>query len=121
MNAQSRKSVKARVASILGMLGVVGVAVMSPAVHAENREVRIINETDAALVEFHASNAGTSDWEEDLLGRGTVRSGGSFMADIDEGSGYWRFDFKAVFDDGRTAVKYGVDVCRIETFRFTNS
>ena len=77
MNAQSRKSVKARVAGILGMLGVVGVAVMSPAVHAENREVRIINETDTALVEFYASNAGTSDWEEDLLSRGTVRSGGS--------------------------------------------
>ena len=118
MNAQSRKSVKARVAGILGMLGVV---VMSPVAHAENREVRIINETDAALVEFHASNAGTSDWEEDLLGRDTVRSGGSFVADIDDGSGYCRFDFRAVFDDGRTAVKYGVDVCRIETFRFTNS
>ena len=118
MNAQSRKSVKARVAGILGMLGVV---VMSPVAHAENREVRIINETDAALVEFHASNAGTSDWEEDLLGRDTVRSGGSFVADIDDGSGYCQFDFRAVFDDGRTAVKYGVDVCRIETFRFTNS
>ena len=117
MNAQSRKSVKARVAGILGMLGVV---VMSPVVHAENREVRIINETDRTMVRFHASNAGTSDWEENMLGWDSLRSGGSFVADIDDGSGYCRFDFKAVFDDGRTAVKYGVDVCRIETFRFTN-
>lgn len=119
MKTQSGNSpVKALVA---GILGVVGMVVMSPAVHAENREVKIINETDMALVEFYASNAGISDWEENMLGWDILRSGGSFVADIDDGSGYCRFDFKAVFDDGRTAVKYGVDVCRIETFRFTNS
>lgn len=118
MNAQSGNQwLKAVIAGIVGMLGVV---LMSPIAHAENREVRIINETGAALVEFYASNAGTSNWEEDMLGWDRLRSGGSFVADIDDGSGYCRFDFKAVFDDGRTAVKYGVDVCRIETFRFTN-
>ena len=118
MNAQSgSQRLKAAMAGIVGMLGM---TLVSPIAHAENREIRIINETGAALVEFYASNAGTSGWEEDMLGRDTLRSGGSFIANIDDGSGYCRFDFKGVFADGQTAVRYGVDVCRVEAFRFTS-
>jgi len=108
-------------AMVAGILGMVGVASISPTVHAENREVRITNETDTVLVGFYASNAGTNDWEENMLGWGAVGSGGSFIANIDDGTGYCRFDLKGIFADGSTAVKYGVDVCRIEVFRFTDS
>ena len=121
MNMQRKGKRAIVVRALASVLGLCAATIMCTVAHAENREVKIINETDAALVEFHASNAGTSDWEEDLLGQDTVRPNGYFVADIDDGSGYCRFDFKAVFNDGQTVVKYGVDVCRIEAFRFTSS
>ncbi|MFY8123636.1 MAG: hypothetical protein ACOVKB_05305, partial [Silanimonas sp.] len=34
----------------------------------EDRRVRIINETNHTIVRFFGSNAGTTDWEEDILG-----------------------------------------------------
>ncbi len=86
---------------------------------AEDRRVNIINETDYTIVEFHASNVGAGDWQEDILGKHTLLPGGAVVIDIDDGTGYCKYDLLAVFEDGDTAVQEGVDVCEIESFRFT--
>jgi hypothetical protein len=90
----------------------------SPA-QAEDRRVKVINETSFTLVKFYASNVGTNSWEEDILGADTIPPGGSFVANIDDGTGYCKFDFKGVFDDGDEVVKNGIDVCETAVFRFT--
>ncbi len=36
--------------------------------HAQDRHVRVINETSHTLVEFFASNISRPRWEEDILG-----------------------------------------------------
>jgi len=41
------------------------------------------------------------------------------MINIDDGSGYCQFDFKAVFDDGDELVRKKVDVCKISSYRYT--
>jgi hypothetical protein len=86
---------------------------------AADRRVKIVNGTSVAMTEFYASNAGTDEWEEDILGEDVLGPGESVMVDIDDGSGYCRFDFKGVFDDGTDAVKRKVDVCTVATFTFT--
>lgn len=87
----------------------------------ENRRVRIINETKHAMMRFYASNIGRTSWEEDILGQSTLAPGASVVINIDDGSGYCLYDFKGVFDDGDEVVQNRIDVCKIESFRFTEN
>lgn len=86
---------------------------------ALDRRVRVHNETGYVMVSFFASNTGTNDWQEDILGREILSSGDSVMINIDDGTGYCRYDFKAVFDDGDEVEKYRVNVCEVADFTFT--
>ncbi|MFZ5670686.1 MAG: hypothetical protein ACOY4K_14450 [Pseudomonadota bacterium] len=86
---------------------------------AEDRRVRIINETQHTIVRFYASNVGATSWEEDILGDGVLRPGQSVVINIDDGSGYCLYDFKAVFDDGDSLIRQRVDVCKISSYRYT--
>jgi len=95
------------------------VLLAAPAARAENREVVIVNKTGTDIAEFYASNVGTNDWEEDILGVDVLPSGERVTVNIDDGSGACKFDFRAVFADGDEAVKGNVNVCEIETFNFT--
>jgi hypothetical protein len=106
-------------AALLGLATIATVVSMGAAAQAENRKVKIINETRHTLVRFYASNVNTNDWEEDILGEDTVSPGGSFVANIDDGTGYCLFDFKGVFDDKDEVVKSRINVCQIGVFRFT--
>jgi hypothetical protein len=54
---------------------------------ALDRRVQINNETSYDIVEFYASNTGTTDWEEDILGSDVLQSGQSVMINIDDGQG----------------------------------
>jgi hypothetical protein len=90
-----------------------------PAASAQDRHVRIINETRHTMMRFYASNVDRTDWEEDILGQSTLNSGASVVINIDDGSGACLFDFKGVFDDGDEVIKNRINVCEIESFRFT--
>ncbi|GAB3730003.1 hypothetical protein GCM10028794_04910 [Silanimonas algicola] len=107
-----------RTAILLTVLALVGLA-SGTASAQEDRRVRIINETSHTIVRFYGSNAGTTDWEEDILGDDVLAPGQSVMINFDDGTGYCKFDFKAEFDDGDEVVKHGIDVCEISSFRFT--
>ena len=54
---------------------------------AEDRRVRIINETRHIIVRFYASNIDADGWEEDILGQSVLKSGQSVVINIDDGSG----------------------------------
>ena len=88
-------------------------------VQAANRVVEIVNETGATMTEFYASVGASNSWEDDILGDEELEDGDSVNVNIDDGSGKCVFDFKAIFANGREAVKQGVNVCRISTFTFT--
>ena len=87
----------------------------------EDRRVRIINETKHTMMRFYASNVGRTSWEEDILGQGSLGPGKSVVINIDDGSGYCLYDFKGVFDDGDEVIQNRIDVCKIESFRFTEN
>ena len=86
---------------------------------ALDRQVQVNNQTSYTIVEFYASNTGTSDWQEDILGSDVLPSGSSVMINIDDGTGYCKYDFLAVFDDGDELVSADNNVCELAAFDFT--
>lgn len=95
-------------------------ALTNSAAMAMERQVQINNQTSYTIVEFYASNTGTADWQEDILGSDVLASGSSVSINIDDGSGYCKFDFLAVFDDGEQLVSANNNVCELDEFNFTD-
>lgn len=87
---------------------------------ALDRRVRINNKSSYDIIEFYASNTGSRSWEEDILGRNILPSGNSVVINIDDGSGYCKYDFKAVFEDGGEVVSSDNNVCELSDFNFTD-
>lgn len=85
---------------------------------AQDRRVRIENNTGVTLVEFYGSNTGTNDWEEDILGKDVLPSGSAVNINFDDGTGYCMFDFRAVFQDGDVLVRREINVCEVGTFTY---
>jgi hypothetical protein len=100
-------------------LGLVLGAIAPTAVSAEDRHVRIINETSHTIVRFYASNVEKGSWEEDILGQQILRPGASVKINIDDGSGHCMYDFRADFNDGDHLVRNGINVCNISSYRYT--
>ena len=92
-------------------------ALIDPA-SALDRRVQIVNLTGYVMVNFYASNVDAKTWEEDILGSDVLASGSSVMINIDDGTGYCKYDFKAVFEDGEEVTKSQVNVCEVATFTF---
>lgn len=90
-----------------------------PAARAADRHVEIVNKTGRALTELYASKVGAKSWEEDILGRDTLDNGDSVTVNVNDGTGACKFDFKAVFEDGKSIEKASIDVCAISTFTYT--
>jgi hypothetical protein len=87
---------------------------------ALDRRVRINNRSSYDIIEFYASNTGSKSWEEDILGRNILPSGSSVVINIDDGSGYCKYDFLAVFEDGDEVVSQDNNVCELAQFNFTD-
>ncbi|MBU9698554.1 hypothetical protein GU927_011940 [Rhodobacteraceae bacterium HSP-20] len=101
----------------LGLSALLALATALPAA-ALDRRVEIINNTGFTIVEFYGSNTGSDSWEEDILGTDVLPSGSSVVIDFDDRSGYCKFDFRAVFEDGDVLEKGGVNICEIATFTY---
>jgi hypothetical protein len=96
----------------------VAACLTTAAVADANKKVKIINETRHAMVQFHASRVGTNDWEEDILGQDTLGVGNSVVVNFGTDD-YCLYDFLGVFDDGDKVEKRRINVCEIDSFRFT--
>jgi hypothetical protein len=90
-------------------------ALAAPAM-ALDRKVTIVNNSGFTISYFYGSNVGTTFWEEDLLASDVLSNGASVVVNFDDTTGYCRFDFRAIFDDGTEIVKKDVNVCEIATF-----
>lgn len=102
---------------LVGAIGLVCAASSAVALAADRR-VTIVNDTGYTIVRFYASSENARSWEEDMLGDSTLKPGSSVRMNIDDGSGACMFDFKAVFSDGDTMIRKGVDVCKTATYRY---
>jgi len=85
---------------------------------ALDRHVKIVNDTSVEIVEFYGSRVGAKTWEEDILGSDTLRPGETVNVNFDDGTGFCKFDFRAVFADGDVLVRKNINVCDIGTYRY---
>ncbi len=95
----------------LAMTGAFAGAALAQSADGMNRVVTIQNNSGQTIREFYASNVGTNDWQEDILGSGVLAAGESIDINIDDGTGYCRYDFKAVYADGSEEVDARINVC----------
>ena len=91
---------------------------MTVTVNAQDRKVKIVNNTGYSITNFYGSNTGSDSWEEDILGKDILPPNGSVLINFDDNSGYCMFDFRAVFEDGEEVIEEKIDVCKIGTFTY---
>ena len=87
---------------------------------ALDRRVRIINDSQVDIVDFFSVNVDERGWSESLLGDDILPAGGSIVLNFDDGSGYCRYRFRAVFVDGLELERKSVNVCEVGTYRYTD-
>ena len=83
------------------------------ATDGKNRRVTVENVASQSIYYLYASPATSTTWEEDLLGSGTIPSGQSKVANIDNGSNECIYDLKVVMADGKEYVQRRINVCAV--------
>lgn len=91
------------------------------AANENDRRVQVQNRSDQAIHYLYASPVTTNNWEEDLLGQGTIAAGSSVTTNIDNGTTECNYDFKVVMADGREHISRRVNVCVVSRLVVTNS
>lgn len=82
---------------------------------AEDRRIRIHNQTHKRIVELYGSPIDESRYTYNMI-QGPeqwIRAGETRIADIDDGTGYCRYDLKVVLANGDFAEKLNVNVCEM--------
>ncbi|MCD7059350.1 hypothetical protein [Pelagibacterium xiamenense] len=104
----------------LGLWFVLVAVLAATQAYAQNydRRVRIENFSSVTMTYFYASNVDRPTWEEDILGDSVLPAGHSVVINIDDGSGYCRYDFRAIFADGSEAIRAGVNVCEVGVYSY---
>jgi hypothetical protein len=77
----------------------------------KNRKVVVQNLSSQAIYNLYASPITSTNWEEDLLGQGTIPSGGNKTANIDNGTTECYYDLKVVMANGKAYEHRKVNVC----------
>lgn len=88
--------------------------------NAFDRRVRIVNDSHHNIVAFYGTNVSVRDWQDSLLGDDILPAGASVVLNFEDGSGYCRFRFRAVFDDGVQLDRPSVNICEVGTYRYTD-
>jgi hypothetical protein len=104
---------------VAGLAVAIAAAVAGNA-EAFDRRMRIVNDSHHDITAFYASNVSARDWGDSMLGNDILPAGGSIVLNFDDGSGYCRFRFRAVFDDGAELQRASVNVCEVGTYRYTD-
>ena len=104
---------------VFAVLTTAAMAVHSPAV-AEDLEFLLYNDSSSDLVEFNVSPASSDEWEEDLLAGGYLAPGYEVGVDIADGLTTCIYDIRGVFADGAEAEDYGLNLCDMGGYTFTD-
>lgn len=91
---------------------------LASAVSAQDRHVRIINNTGYDLYHFYSTNSGSTRWGHDVLGSQILSNGSYMTLNFDNANGYCEFDFRAEFEDGSTLQRANVNVCEISDYSY---
>jgi hypothetical protein len=109
---------------MMGRLFLAGVAagliVTAASAQTLDRRMRVVNDSHVDIVGFYGVNVDIPGWRESMLGDDILPAGGSIVLNFDDGSGYCRYRFRAVFADGIELERESVNVCEVGTYRYTD-
>ena len=86
----------------------------------KNRRVVVRNDSSQSIYNFYASRVSVNSWEEDILGNRTIPPGHERTINVDDGTGYCHYDFRAVMADGQTIERRNVNVCTAEVWTISD-
>lgn len=85
---------------------------------AQDRHVRIHNDTSVTIYRFYSTDSGSDRWGSDIMGSSTLEPGQSMRLNFDNKYGYCLFDFKAEFADGEVLERHEINVCEIGDYYY---
>lgn len=97
-------------AAAIGFLGAVSQTA------AEERWLRVHNNTSADLCFVQISHVGTGDWGPDLLGSSCLKPGRYRTVDPGWQVGYCKMDMRFIFDDDDYHVEWDYNICEEEDY-----
>jgi hypothetical protein len=87
---------------------------------AEDLEFFLINESSADLIGFNVSAATSDAWEGNLLEGGYLAPGYEIGVVIADGLSTCVYDIRGQFSDGAEFEDYGLDLCDLGSYTFTD-
>ncbi|UWQ81212.1 hypothetical protein K3725_09535 [Leisingera sp. S132] len=87
---------------------------------AEDLEFLLVNDSSADLVEFNVSPASSDNWEGNLMEGGYLAPGYEIDVLIADGATTCVYDIRGSFADGSEAEDYGLDLCDLGEYTFTD-
>jgi opacity protein-like surface antigen len=95
-------------------------ALFAAQAQAEDLVFTIVNDSSADLVEFNVSPASSSSWEENLLDGGYLAPGYEIDVVIADGESTCTYDIRGGFADDSEAEDFGLDLCELGEYTFTD-
>lgn len=82
---------------------------------ASDETLHVTNKTGYTINEIYIAPASTTNWEEDIMGEDALITDTSVEIDFSKSEDTCKWDLKAVYDDGTSAVWYNIDLCKISS------
>ncbi|WP_066798810.1 hypothetical protein [Sphingomonas soli] len=90
-------------------------ATMAAPALASDETLHVTNRTGYTISEIYIAPSSTTDWEEDIMGGDELEPNTSVDIDFSRSEDTCKWDLKAVYDDGTSAVWYNIDLCKISS------
>lgn len=84
-----------------------------------DRRIAVVNLTNVTIQTVNATNVGRADWGIDLLGQHVIPGGQTVVINVEDRTGYCRYDFRAIFANGNIVVRNRVNVCEVARWVLT--
>jgi len=89
---------------------------------ADQRDFKLINDSEVTINEVYVSTVSTDEWEEDVLGRDTLGSGESTDITFSRGAaGTCVYDIKVVTQGSKEIQRRNVNLCETNDVIFNGS
>jgi hypothetical protein len=106
---------------IRGGLAALAFVVGAAAVHAEDVEFTLINDSSYSLHYFYTTPSNEDSWGEDLLGEtGTLEPGYQGTVFIGDGSDQCVYDFRFETAEGHVLEVPEIDICELSSYTLTD-
>ncbi|MCE8009595.1 hypothetical protein [Aestuariivita sp.] len=87
---------------------------------AQDLDFLLINDSSADLVAFNVSTAASTSWEMNLMRGGYLAPGYEIDVVIADGEATCIYDIRGLFSDGASVEDYGLDLCEMGEYIFTD-